>query len=119
MKWLILSCLMMTSMASAESAGSGSKAPGKKSNLNAQIFEKESSESSFTSQTKVIREVQGETQVFFVDQKGFFVLNDSGPNAGSWQNLLTQSQTKKFKVSVTVDPDSRQILGVTRADEKP
>lgn len=113
--WTVL-FLLLPALAWAEKPGStgSKKAPSKPST---QIYEKEDSESTFSAQVKVVREVQDETQVFFVDQKGFYVLNMTAPSAGSWQNLLNNSLSKKFKVSVTVNPDTRQILNVSRGDD--
>ncbi len=117
---LCLSCVLILLVGGsvlAESSGKPSTPPKAKGKLNAQVFEKEDSTASFTAKPKVIREIQGETQVLFEGQQGFFILNMSSPSAGSWQNLLNASQTKKFKVNISYDPDSRQILGVSRSDE--
>ena len=88
-----------------------------KTGLNTQIYEKEDAGIGFDGVVKIIREVQGETQVFFEDKQGYFALNMSNPNAGAWQNLLTQSQKKRSKVNVLLDLQSRQILKVQSPTE--
>ena len=115
--WIVGACLLTaTSEAGPTALAATSTQPPKKSQFNSQIYENDKSESSFSARVKIVREVQGDTQVFFEGVKGFYVLTMSSSNAGSWQNLLTASQTKKFKVQVSVDPDSRQILNVVRGE---
>ena len=117
-----LVCLLGICFSAALAAAEPSKPPAptnpppKKSQFNSQIYEKDKTEASFSASVKVVREVQGETQVFFEGVNGFYSLNMSSPSAGSWQSLLVSSQSKKFHVQVTVDPESRQILSVVRGD---
>jgi hypothetical protein len=78
-----------------------------KSKLNTQIYEQTSEESSFSGIVKVIREIQGESEVFFEGKQGFF-----GVAPGVSQELLVKSQKKHVPVSVRVNTTSRQILSV-------
>ncbi len=125
---IILSGLFFGNLAKAEQGppkagaisgtGAGAKPAEKpKSQFNANIFEKESTESTIATTVKLVREVQGETQVFLEGQQGFFSLASNNPNAGAYQNLLIDSQKKRTQVSVTLDPLNRQILKVTHAGE--
>lgn len=82
-----------------------------KSKLNTQIYEQSSEETSFSAVVKVVREVQGENDVFFEGQKGFFTI---GPGAS--QELLIKSQSKRIPVKVFVNMSNRQILRVERGD---
>lgn len=87
-------------------------APKAKSKLNTQIYEPDSKEdASFQALVKVVREVQGDTEVFFEGRKGFYVLRSE-----KFQNLLVKSQQKKKPVSVTVNESTREILNVQPAD---
>ncbi len=90
---------------------------GKPSQFNTQVHEKQASESSFTAVVKLLREVQGDSQVFFEGKSGTFTLDSSSPKFGSMQTLLVTSQKKKVPVSVTFNSDSLQILSVERAEE--
>lgn len=108
-----------TSKTSTPKTGTKPNPKPKSSQFNSQIYEKEKSESTFTAQVKIVREIQGDTQVFFLGVQGFYVLNLSASSAGSWQNLLIASQTKKFPVQVTVDTESRLILNVIRSHDEP
>ena len=89
----------------------GSKARSK-SQFNAQVFEKDEDQQSFKSQVKLIREMAGETQVFFTDRPGFFRLSDKG----SLQNILIKAQKAKKPVDVTVDLSNRVLLDVKDFD---
>jgi hypothetical protein len=85
-----------------------------KSQYNNQVYEKSSDEEqSFTAIVKVVREVQGETEVFFEGKQGFYTLG-----SGS-QSLLNTSQKKKIPVSVSINPQNRQILKVELSAEGP
>ncbi len=90
---------------------------GKPSQFNTQVHEKEASESSFTAVVKILREVQGDSQVFFEGKSGTFTLDSGSPQFGSMQTLLVTSQKKKIPVSVTFNSDTLQILTVVRAQD--
>ena len=87
----------------------GAETP-KKSQLNTQVFEKESDSESFTAVVKVVREIQGEIQVFFEGRQGYYTLANEG-----LQEKLARSQTKRQPVQVEVQISSRQILRVETA----
>ena len=93
-------------------ATSNGPSPSSKSKLNTQIYESEKEEESFTAVVKAVREVQGETEVFFEGKQGFFALASEKNQA-----LLVKSQQKKFPVKVQVNSSSRQILSVESASE--
>lgn len=84
------------------------QAPAKPaSQLNTNIYEKESTLEVFSAVANVVREVQGEFQVFFQGRQGFYSLKDEAQ-----QHKLVKSIEQKKAVSVEVDKDSRQILSV-------
>lgn len=84
------------------------QAPAKPaSQLNTNIYEKESNLEVFSAVVNVVREVQGEFQVFFQGRQGFYSLKDEAQ-----QHKLVKSIEQKKAVSVEVDTDSRQILSV-------
>ncbi len=107
MKKSLLLVALFSSLIVQKSPGEGLKNPkpgAAKSQFNSQIYEKESDEHSFTAPVKVVREVQGDTEVFFEGQSGFFIAKSS------IQSLLVNSQKKHIPLSVTVNKLSRQIL---------
>lgn len=87
-------------------------APSSHSKLNAQIYEKENEETSFEAKVKVIRDIQGETEVFFEKVSGYYVLSKT-----DLQELLVQSQKKHQLVRVQVNTSTRQILKVEMANQ--
>ena len=88
------------------------KAPAKpKSKFNAQIYEQEKETESFSAVVKVVREVQGETEVFFEGRQGFY-----GLSSDAQQDAIVKSQTKKRPIHVEVDRNSRRILKVEFQD---
>lgn len=89
----------------AEAPAKSAKNP--KSQLNTQIYEHESEESSFEAVVKIIRNIQGDTEVFFEGKQGFYTLSSE-----NLQALLVESQKKKAPVRVTINSSSRQILKV-------
>jgi hypothetical protein len=91
--------------ATASAAGTASPAGKPKSQFNSQIYEQENNTESFTGIVKIVREVDGETQVFFEGKQGFYSLASD-----SMQSKLVTSQTKKRPINVEVDKDSRRIL---------
>jgi hypothetical protein len=78
-----------------------------KSQFNTQVYEKEQSSESFSAVVKVVREVQGETEVFFEGKQGFYTLANP-----SMQERLVKSQKNQRPVTVQVDSTSRQITSV-------
>jgi hypothetical protein len=75
--------------------------------LNTQIYEQEDpDEASFVDQVKNVREIAGEWEVLFEEQKGAFGLREK-PNL---QPLFIEAQRKKQMVQVKYNRDSRQIL---------
>jgi hypothetical protein len=89
---------------------------GKPSQFNTQVHVQESSESSFVAVVKIVREIQGETQVFFEGKSGFYTLSSNSPSFGSIQSLLVESQKKKFAVSVKVNDDTKTLLSAVRQE---
>mgnify|MGYP007016098598 CR=1 FL=1 len=85
--------------------------PAKKSQFNTQVYEQDSSATAFSAIVKVVREVHGETEVFFEGKQGFYTLQNP-----SLQERLMKSQRKKKSVSVEVD-NARVILKVEIKDE--
>ncbi len=82
-----------------------------KSQFNSQVYEQSDSTESFSAVVKVVREVQGETEVFFQGHQGYYVLGNP-----SLQERLVKSQQKSRPVSVQVDVNARKILNVEFKD---
>ncbi len=113
MKTTILISLMMMFFPFALNAADAPKtkpAPAK-SQFNTQIYEDDSTTESFTAVVKVIREVQGETEVFFEGKQGFYQLGSA-----SQQEKLVKSQKGSKPVHVTVESGSRKITAVEFKD---
>jgi hypothetical protein len=106
MKTLAWIPLLFPLLLSAADAPKGKAAPAK-SQFNTQVYEKEQSSESFSAVVKVVREVQGETEVFFEGKQGFYTLGNS-----SLQERLVKSQKNQKPVNVQVDSMSRQITAV-------
>ena len=86
--------------------------PAKKSQFNSQVYEKASDDAqSFTAVVKIVREIDGDIQVFFEGKQGFYTVL-SGSEA-----LLVTSQKKHIPVAVTVTVQSRQVIKVDLAPE--
>ena len=85
------------------------KAPEKKSKsqFNTQIYEQTSEEGSLSGVVKVVREIQGETEVIFEGQSGFYSV---APGVSG--ELLLKSQKTKTPVTVKINKTSRQILKI-------
>lgn len=99
---LLTASLSLTPAAMADQAS--------KSQFNTNIYQKESTQESFSAIVKVVREIQGDIQVFFEGQKGVFSIDGNHSKAGSFQELLTKSQKLKQPLQVVYDTESRQIL---------
>jgi hypothetical protein len=78
-----------------------------KSQFNTQIYEQDSTTQGFTAVVKIVREIQGDSQVFFEGRQGFYVLGDD-----SQQTQLVDSQKQHTPVQVEIDVNSRKILKV-------
>jgi len=76
-----------------------------KSQFNSQVYEQTDSVETFSAVVKVVRQVQGETEVFFEGRQGFYVLGNE-----SAQERLIKSQQKKKPVRVEIETGSRKIL---------
>ncbi len=107
MKPLFISISLMMGFFHFTALAEGTKKTAPKSQFNTQVYEQEQSSKSFSAVVKVLREVQGETQVFFEGQQGFFSLGND-----SLQEKLVKSQKEKKAVSVEVDMAARRILKV-------
>ncbi len=113
---------LLFSVAFAGSGGPGVKptsavtAPvAKKSQFNSQIYENAPDEvQSFTAVVKIVREIQGDTQVFFEGKQGFYTVSSGSESSGS-ESLLVTSQKKHIPVAVTVRVKSRQVIKVDLA----
>lgn len=79
----------------------------KKSQFNANIYEKEGSESQFGDVVKVIREIDGNTEVVFTKFGTY-----TAPTDGTAMERLQESLKGKIPVMVTFNEDSRKILKV-------
>jgi hypothetical protein len=116
---LVLTFLSLVSEASdpaksAVSATGATKttAPTKaNSQFNSQVYEQNDNTENFTAIVKVVREVQGETEVFFQGRQGYYVLGNP-----SLQERLVKSQQKTKPVSVQIDSSARNILNVEFKD---
>jgi len=105
MKILSILILLM-SFSSFATGPSKPAAPAKpKSQFNSQVYEQTDSVEAFSAVVKVMREVQGEIEVFFEGKQGFYVLGDV-----SLQERLTKSQAKKIPLRIEVETSSRKIL---------
>lgn len=76
--------------------------------LNAQIYEKDSSMIQFSDSVKVIRELDGATEVLFVKRTGVF----TAPEDGSAMEKLIMSQKSGSPVAVTIDETTQKIVRV-------
>jgi hypothetical protein len=77
-----------------------------KSGLNTNIYEKESSEKTFSSKVKMVREVQGSSEVLFDSKPGIFTFDESQ------QTPLMQAKKDGSTVSVRYNEDNSHILSV-------
>ncbi|GEM_PF-3309219 len=78
-----------------------------KSSFNTQVFEKQSSEESFTDTVKMIRSEQDQWEVLFNSKKRVYTLKRTED-----QEPLKQAYEDKLNVNVTVNSDTDQILKV-------
>lgn len=106
--------LYLTVLATSHSAFSQSK----KSKTSTQVYEKESTEESFTAKVSVVREIQEETEVFFEGpKKGPYVLPD-GPSHGLFMERLEKSKKSSGpQVKVTIDNDRIQSVDILEKKE--
>lgn len=79
----------------------------KKSQYNANIYEKEGSESQFGDVVKVIREIDGNMEVVFTKFGTY-----TAPTDGTAMERLQESMKAKIPVMVTFNEDSRKIMKV-------
>lgn len=84
------------------------------STLSTEIYEKESSQEEMTDTVKILREMDGRSEVLFVKRAGVF----TAPDDGLSMEKLIESQKSKSAVHVTFDGDSQKIHKVTSAPEK-
>lgn len=112
-----LACLSLSVTSWAESPLPSAKpqAPSanapKKSILNANIYEKPDDKVRFTDTVRLVRELDGNSEVLFVNKKGIF----QAPSDGNAMVKLMESQNHKSPVTVVVDEDSQKILSVLSA----
>lgn len=81
---------------------------------NIQVFENDSNESTFSARVKLVRETQGETDVFFDSEKnrGPYTLPSNSKNFNEYKSRLIKSQKAGgSSVKITVD-DKEQIQNV-------
>lgn len=74
----------------------------------------EDSAKSFSAKVKIVREIAGDTEIMFADEKlkGVYVLPNTNSNFGIYYNrLVKSSQPEGMPVMVTVD-DNRNITKV-------
>lgn len=87
-------------------------APAKpKSQFNSQVYEQSAETESFSAIVKVVREVQGETEIFFEGKQGFYTLASD-----AMQAKMVKSQQKQKPVQVEIDTNARKILKAEFAD---
>lgn len=73
-----------------------------------EIYEKESTLASFADTVKVIREIDGRSEVIFMKRGGPF----TAPEDGAAMEKLINSQKDKSPVQVTYDEESQKITRV-------
>lgn len=111
MKYIVLICLLIF--------GPGLHAqtklePAKKSQYsNVQVYEKEDHQGKFSDVVKVIREMDGGTEVVFSKFGTYYA-----PTDGTAMERLQESLKSKLPVNVTFNEDSRKLLKVS-APQKP
>lgn len=84
----------------------------KKGKLSTQLFEKESTDSSISGKIKVVREIQGDTEVFIENPKGNsgpYILPQNIKNRAKALRSLNASQ-KPGGPSVTISIDDQQVI---------
>lgn len=77
------------------------------SKFNTQIYEKDSSVETFSAVVKVVRQIQGETQILFEGKQGFYNLKDE-----NFQYKFVKAFEEKKAIQVKVDSDTKTILHV-------
>lgn len=91
----------------------------KKGKLNTQLFEKDDQEPLISGKVKVVREVQGETEVFIENPKGSsgpYVLPQSIKNRASVLKILNNSKKPGGPpVTISID-DNQQIKSVEESE---
>lgn len=80
---------------------------------NVQVYEKEDHQSKFSDVVKVIREMDGGTEIVFSKFGTYYA-----PTDGSAMERLVESQKSKLPVNVVFNEDSRKLLKVS-APQKP
>ncbi len=91
----------------ARSEADPSKPPAQsKSSFNTQVYEKDSSQKSFSATVKFVREMRGSWEVLFEGKAGIYAVEDSQ------QSLLVESQKSKTPVSVKVDEETMRVVSV-------
>lgn len=108
--FIFVACLLSASSFAADSKKAATPAQPK-SQFNANVYEQSDGVQSFSAVVKVVREVQGETEVFFEGRQGFYTLENS-----SLQERLIKSQQKARPVSVQVEPTARKIISAEFKD---
>lgn len=123
---LLTALIAMTSAAAAESyrqpakpapaASPSAKAPAKpsatpKSQFNTNVFEKEDENIRFGDTVKLVRELDGNTEVLFMQRGGIY----QAPNDQTALARLIESQRNKTPVNVVVNEASQKIMSVMPA----
>lgn len=106
--FFLLSCLFFAVTCLAQTT----PAP-KKSQFSTEVYEKEDHQSKFTDVVKVIREMDGGTEVVFAKFGTY-----TAPSDGTAMERLQESQKSKLPVPIVFNEDSRKILKVG-APQKP
>lgn len=78
------------------------------------MFSFASEQVSFTDSVKIVRDLDGSMEIFFVKRAGVF----TGPDDGAALEKLIMSQKSGAAVQVSVDEKTSKILRVTSADQE-
>jgi hypothetical protein len=78
--------------------------PKKNKGISTHIYEKENAAKTFSATVKIIREFQGEWEVMFNGQTGFYTVKEES------QALLVEAEKKKANVIIKVDEESKQVI---------
>ena len=75
--------------------------------LNTKIYEKENGDRSFTAKVKIVREVQGQWEVFFDARPGAYLITEEQ------QASFVKYQEDKTPVNIQFDPETNQVLSAS------
>lgn len=93
---------------SAPKAPSAPKADAPQSQFNTNIYEPADENVKFTDTVKLVRELDGNSEVLFMKKGGIY----QSPNDSTAQSKLVESQTSKTPVTVIVNEETKKIMNV-------